>query len=69
MKLHVKETVRFLLRYLCTRDSQGYVSTSYRITELAQRQWVGSFPKPVRQYGITLTRKDSLKHQPPRKNG
>ena len=39
------------------------------ITELAQRRREGSFQKPVRQYVISLIRKDSLKHQPPRKNG
>ena len=39
------------------------------VMKLAQRQWEGSFRKPARQYGMSLTRKDSLKHQPPRKNG
>ena len=38
------------------------------VTKLAQRQWEVSFRKPVGQYGISLTRKDSLNHQPPRKN-
>ena len=39
------------------------------VTELAQSQWKGSFEKPVRQYGMSLTRKDSLKHQAQRKCG
>ena len=63
MKLYVKETVCVTLRYLYTGDSQ------VTVTELTQRQWEGSFRKLVGQYGMSLTRKDSLKHQPPRKNG
>ena len=63
MKQYVKETVRVTLRYLCPGNSQ------VTFTELAQRQWEGSFRKPVGQYGMPLTRKYSLKHQSPRKNG
>ena len=66
MKLYVKETVLVTLLYLCPGDSQV---TIVLVTELAQQQWEGSFRKPVGQYGMSLTRKDSLKHQPPRKNG
>ena len=32
MKLHVKETVRTILRYLCTGDSQVTIGTSYGIS-------------------------------------
>ena len=53
MKQYVKETVRVTLRYLCSGNSQ------VTFTELAQRQWEGSFRKPVGQYGMPLTRKYS----------
>ena len=38
MKLHLKETVLVLLRYLCTSDSQVFIGTSYRISSTIMRR-------------------------------
>ena len=61
----IQERLCVTLRYLCTGDSQITIGTSYKISPNKE----GSFRKPIKQYSMFLTKKNSLKRQPQRKSG